>query len=139
MAKGPQTAAGHKRAVSNLKPFVKGDPRINRKGQPKKILKLQKLLEHTLGIPEGGNIDKSDIVAIIRAVAREAKKGDVIAAREILDRLYGKVKQVIDVEGNASTPVQVPAINVYNVAPPLAGSEDAVKLDNSVQDKGADT
>lgn len=85
-----------KRSTANLKPFVKGDPRINRKGQPKKILKLQKVLEEVLGITDGSQIDKSDIALIIKAIANKAKKGDVFAAREILDRLYGKVKQVIE-------------------------------------------
>jgi len=84
-----------------LKPFVKGDPRINRKGAPKKIVKLQNLLEAVFGIeidtPE--EIKKSSVGKILKAMEKGALKGNMHAANSLLDRLYGRPKQSVEVSG----------------------------------------
>lgn len=86
---------------SQLKPFVKGDPRINRKGAPKKIVKLQNLLEAVFGIeidtPE--EIKKSSVAKILKAMEKGALKGNMHAANSLLDRLYGRPKQSVEVSG----------------------------------------
>ena len=71
-------------------PFKKGDPRINRKGAPKKIPNLDVLLAELL--------DDEDQSAklILAALIEKAKEGDVRAAQVILDRAYGKPKESID-------------------------------------------
>ncbi|KKM19146.1 hypothetical protein LCGC14_1658590 [marine sediment metagenome] len=42
-------------------------------------------------------IDEKDIRAICRGLARKAKKGDVAAAKEIFDRLWGRAKQEVEI------------------------------------------
>lgn len=39
-----------------------------------------------------------DIREIVQALVRRAKTGDIIAARELLDRLLGKASQKIDMD-----------------------------------------
>lgn len=93
--------ANHKGKHSQLKPFKKGDPRINRKGPPKKIVRLQNLLEAVFGIeidtPE--EIKKSSVGKILKAMEKGALKGNIHAANSLLDRLYGKPKQSVEVSG----------------------------------------
>jgi hypothetical protein len=81
----------------HLKPFKKNDPRINRKGAPKKVVRLQRMLEELFGIvgEDAEAIQKSDVAKILLAVAKRAKRGDTRAADLILDRMYGKPAQVI--------------------------------------------
>lgn len=85
----------------HLKPFVKGDPRINRKGPPKKIVRLQNLLEAVFGIEveSPDEIKKSDVGKILAAMTKAAKKGNVHAANSLLDRMYGRPKQSVEVSG----------------------------------------
>lgn len=87
---------------SQLKPFVKGDPRINRKGRPKQAPKLKALMDAILGLKEGEEIEGSKIAQVIQGLFEEAtsaKKGArTNAARELLDRMYGKVKPSDEVE-----------------------------------------
>lgn len=45
-------------------------------------------------------ISVSDIKVIARRLILKAKKGDVIAAREIFDRLWGRAKQEVDIGEN---------------------------------------
>lgn len=78
----------------NLKPFVKGDPRINRKGQPRKLPRINDLLAEVLGEDEKSSAAK----AILEAILKKAKRGDVKAAELLLNRAYGSVKQVVSVE-----------------------------------------
>lgn len=44
-------------------------------------------------------VSADDLEAIVRKLARRALKGDVHAAREVLDRILGKPKQSIDIAG----------------------------------------
>lgn len=80
---------------SNLRPFTKGDPRINRKGQPRKLPSLDKLLVEVLG---DENDPDSEISKILKALTKRAvsKYGDR-AAEILLDRAFGKPKQQMDI------------------------------------------
>ena len=100
-AKGPQTTKGKKKAISNLIPFKPGDPRINRKGPPKKIVRLQNLLEEVFGIEieSPDEIKKSSVGKILIAIEKAAKKGNIYAANSLLDRIYGRPKQSVEVSG----------------------------------------
>lgn len=73
------------------------DPRIHRTGAPKKIVRQQKLFEAIFGIQDGEPLDESKIGLIIKALATEATTGrnKVAAAKELLDRMYGKVADKI--------------------------------------------
>ena len=81
------------------KPFIKGDPRINRKGQPKKIPSLDSILSEVLG-------DNKEMQEVIKKVVKEAKAGNMRASELLLNRAYGNVKQVIDLEGNLNIPFE---------------------------------
>lgn len=83
--------------MKNLKPFKKGDPRINRKGAPKKLPELDVLLANLLGDEKNG---MTAATAILQAMFAKALKGDVRAAELLMDRAYGKAKQTIDAELN---------------------------------------
>ena len=72
---------------------------INKKGAPKKLPSLEKLLIEVLG-----SEDEKDSQAkeIIKALLNKALKGDVRAAEVLLERGYGKVVQAI--EANVNVP-----------------------------------
>ena len=80
-------------AADNLKPFKKGkDDRRNMKGAPK-LPDLKEAISKVLNKIEGG---KTSLDEIIEVLDKNAKKGDIRAAQELLDRGYGKSKQVIE-------------------------------------------
>lgn len=77
------------------KPFVKGDPRINRKGRPKKLPDLKEVLAEILSQEENG---KSYLVQIVEKLRDNAiKKGDVRSAEMLKDWYYGKAIQSQDI------------------------------------------
>lgn len=86
------------------KPFKKGDPRINRKGRPKVLPLLNEAIEKVINEEQG-------VEEIIRALYNRAIKGDTLAARELLDRYYGKAKQNLDVTSNGDT-IIMPIIKI---------------------------
>lgn len=65
----------------------------NPNGRPKELPKLDVLLADVLGEDKDG-IEAAK--AILMALRAKATKGDVRAAEVLLDRAYGKSKQVID-------------------------------------------
>ena len=78
------------------KPFKKGESG-NPKGRVPKIPELDKLLAEVLGEEKDG-IEAAK--AILMALRLKATKGDVRAAEVLLDRAYGKAKQVTEEVGN---------------------------------------
>jgi hypothetical protein len=79
--------------------FKKGDPRINRKGAPKRVIKLRLLMQELLGRSQGQSIADSPMAEIVKALIEETKNNRpgnqrVAAAKELLDRVYGRPKQV---------------------------------------------
>lgn len=78
----------------NLKPFQKGpDDRRNGNGRKKKLPPIDIMLAEILGSLED---DDSEAHSVLRALLMKAKKGDTKAAEILLDRAYGKAKQVVD-------------------------------------------
>jgi hypothetical protein len=75
-------------------PFVAGDKRINRKGRPRKLPNLDKLLIVVLGENVNG---EQALKSILIALRKKATSGDVRATELLLDRAYGKLKQSTDV------------------------------------------
>lgn len=74
----------------NLKPFKKGQSG-NPKGRPK-LPDLREALEDVLGA--------DGVKEILQAMHAKAKKGSEKAADILLDRLYGKSKQSIDLKAD---------------------------------------
>lgn len=85
-----------------LRPFVKGDPRINRNGAPKKLPIQKALMEALLGHTDEEDLTESEAAMIVRALIRQAKDDrsikQVQAAQEILNRAFGKPKETIELE-----------------------------------------
>jgi hypothetical protein len=65
----------------------------NPNGRPRKLPELDKLLADVLGEEKDG-ITAAE--AILKALRLKAAKGDVRAIEVMLDRAYGRAKQVID-------------------------------------------
>lgn len=74
------------------KPFKSGQSG-NPNGRPRKLPSIDKMLSDILGSEEDTD---SEAHAVLRALLLKAKKGDTKAAEILLDRAYGKAKQVVD-------------------------------------------
>lgn len=111
--------------IENLKPFKPGkDDRRNLKGAPRKIPALGTLLTEVLSDTNNEGIEVAK--EIILVLVNKAKKGDIRAIEIILDRAYGKASQNLTLEGGIN--FRIPAPIIYNIAPPLAHSENEIEL-----------
>ena len=75
----------------NLKPFVKGDPRINRKGRPKSFDQLRALAQKLSHEPMG-ETGRTAVEMILRKLAMENPE-------RFLEIAYGKVPQPVEMTG----------------------------------------
>src|SRR5215469_6905816 len=79
------------------KPFLPGDPRIDRQGVPNEAVALAKAVRETeaeiLFGPCPRHPNKMLLVCILDALAGKAERGDVRAAEILLDRIGGKPTQ----------------------------------------------
>lgn len=80
------TRGGKISPATEFKPGKSGNPN----GRPKKLPGLDKLLADILGAEDD---DKSAAFAVLDAMLKKAKKGDVNAAKLLLERAYGKPKE----------------------------------------------
>ena len=79
----------------NLKPFKKGQSG-NPKGRKPKLPELDILMADILGEEKNG---KTTAQAILAALVRKAKRGDIRAAEVLLNRGYGLPKQPHEISG----------------------------------------
>ena len=92
MSAEEQKPKKQKRNTSGLIPFKKGHP--GGPGRPK-LPNLKEVLAKVLGAQtEEG---KTEAEAIIEALKKQAKAGNVKASQLLLDRGWGKVKESLDI------------------------------------------
>jgi len=85
--------------------FSKANQPDNR-GPKKKLPALDILLADVLG-SEDENGDKSEARAILQAMIKEAKGGNVQAGIAVLNRAYGMPKQALDIGGQKDNPLRL--------------------------------
>lgn len=84
----------------------------NPKGRPPKLPKLDELLASVMSEERNG---LTAAEAVLRALIVKATKGDVRAAEVLLDRSFGKVRQVTDITSGGE-PIKV--------APPIVWTDE---------------
>lgn len=78
--------------------FVKGDPRINRDGRPKEPWTMTGLYKEALDEESETGVPRKIIVA--RKLVQLAERGDVVAIKELGNRIDGMPKQSTDLTTN---------------------------------------
>ena len=92
-------------AADNLKPFVKGDPRIWRGGRPKSFNALQELAQAIAHeVAKNGGVDvviDGHKVTVTEAVLRQwFQSKDFQKQRAALEIAFGKVPQPVKLQGD---------------------------------------
>ena len=64
--------------AKDLIPFTKGDPRINRKGRPKSLKALRKMIQRLGGEPSELDPEYTRIELLVRGMMRSKNSGDHI-------------------------------------------------------------
>ena len=96
----------------NLKPFKKGDPRINRNGRPKSFDALRALAQDIAHekAKAGGNTVVIDghSVTVAEAILRQwAQSKNPTLQRQFIEVAFGKVPQAVEVSGKDGGPIVV--------------------------------
>jgi hypothetical protein len=90
-------------------PFTKKDPKINRRGRPKKGQALTDILNYKLDQrDESGKLRREAIAEKLISLALE---GDMIAIRYVMDRVDGRPKETVTLE---STAIETKLSEVFN-------------------------
>ena len=89
---------------SNLKPFTKGDPRINRKGRPKSFDALRELAQQIAheGAQQGGQpiVINGHTVTVAEAILRSwATSKNPQLQRAFVEVAFGKVPDKVEMSG----------------------------------------
>ena len=103
--------------TQNLKPFTKGDPRINRKGKPKTFDALRELAQQ-IAHEEAKTQDGTPVVIAGRKVTNAelvlrkwmASK-DARLQMHVMEVAFGKVPQVLEVGGPDGGPIAVTLVD----------------------------
>lgn len=90
---------------TQFQPGQSGNP----KGRPKKLPEIDELMFEVLG-----NEDGTEAKEILNALVTKAKKGDVRAAEVLLDRAYGKAKQILNAEHTGAVIVRFEEPNLQD-------------------------
>lgn len=75
----------------------------NPHGRPKKLPKIDDLIKEVLGSDDP---ELSEAKAILEALLKRAKKGDVRASEILLDRAYGKAKQPVESDNKVTVTIR---------------------------------
>ena len=89
---------------SNLKPFTKGDPRINRKGRPRSFDALRELAQQIAheGAQQGGQpiVINGHTVTVAEAILRQwATSKNPQLQRAFVEVAFGKVPDKVEMSG----------------------------------------
>lgn len=98
-----------------FKPGQSGNPAGKKKGTKNTATILRKVWETKMEgkDPKTGRMRKMTVGEMaMYALAQKASKGDVVACREIMDRLDGKVAQPMEHAGAGGAPLAPPIIQV---------------------------
>lgn len=114
----------------NLKPFVKGDKRINRNGRPKSFDQLRKLAQRILSeaIEENDTYKITRIEKMLKSMADGRSSAD---RQTVLAYAYGKPKETVEVQQDAKVKVEIEYIEDPAPAParePEADQGDTQKV-----------
>jgi hypothetical protein len=106
--------------MNNLKPFVKGDKRINRKGRPKSFGQLRELAQAIATETVGDGENK---ITLIDAIMRKwSTSKDPRLQQAFIEYAYGKVPNQQEVTGKDGEPIQIQRIEI--VLPPEETNDD---------------
>ena len=97
--------------TENLKPFKKGDARINRRGRPKDLPGLRELVQSILHEVATGKDGQPLVIDGHTATVLEAKLRQLIQSRSprdtqiVFDYAFGKVAAPVEVSGKDGGPL----------------------------------
>jgi hypothetical protein len=98
-ARKPKSKEEIKKIIERTKPYRwKKGQTGNPNGQPRKLPRLDVILEHVLGYNANEPEASSPINDILTAMLKQAKKGNTTAANLLLDRFAGKVAQRVQMQ-----------------------------------------
>ena len=108
---GDSNTAGISRKTGG-KPFVKGDPRINRKGRPKSFDAFRELaqsISHEVSLKQGEPLlINGHIVTVAEAILRSwAQSKDPRLQMAFIEMAYGKPPQRTELTGAESGPIEL--------------------------------
>ncbi len=100
------------RAVENLKPYVKGDPRINRSGRPKTFDQLRSLAQEIAheAAASGGKpvIINGKTVTVTEVIMRQwAQSKDPRLQQKFVEIAFGKTPDIVEVTGKDGEPFKI--------------------------------
>jgi hypothetical protein len=117
------------------KGFVKGDPRINRKGRPRTFDQLRRLAISILSEPAKGAdgqpiVIDGHIATNVEIILRTAMRSPRFA-QLLLEVAYGKVPDRVEVSGRDGAPLKVQAYDYYAAASAIAARPDGDSSESS--------
>ena len=104
--------------TENLKPFKKGDARINRRGRPKDLPGLRELVQSILHEVATGKDGQPLVIDGHTATVLEAKLRQLIQSKNsrdaqiVFDYAFGRVAASVELSGKDGGPVTIAIVNV---------------------------
>ncbi len=105
----------HPNSLKALEPgiFKPGHAPLPGAGRPKGAISLKERMDRYINLPtkvvmpDGTITEKSVMDSIVLAMMAKARKGDVPAVKEVLDRYYGKQSDKLELTGSDGKPIEI--------------------------------